>query len=62
MERALTTGEIAKQLGWPLHRVQYLVRTRQIEPTARAGILRLFDPAILERLRTEARQEARYSA
>ena len=39
-----TPGVLAEDLGQPLHRVLYVLRSRQqIRPTARAGRLRLFD-------------------
>jgi hypothetical protein len=42
--RLRTPGVIARELGEPLHRVQYILRTRAfIPPSARAGRLRLYD-------------------
>ncbi len=42
--RLRTPGVIAELLGVPLHRVQYVLRTRpHIRPAARAGRLRLYD-------------------
>ena len=39
-----TPGVIARELGEPLHRVLYVLRTRAfIAPSARAGRLRLYD-------------------
>ena len=39
-----TPGVIAHELGEPLHRVLYVLRTRPcIAPAARAGRLRLYD-------------------
>ena len=38
-----TPGVVARELGVPLHRVQYVLRTRGIMPAARAGRLRLLD-------------------
>ena len=39
-----TPGVIANELGEPLHRIQYVLRTRPyIMPSARAGRFRLFD-------------------
>jgi hypothetical protein len=48
--RALTVGAIARELHEPLHRVQYAIRTRQIEPEATAGNLRIFPPEAIERV------------
>jgi hypothetical protein len=46
----LTPGRIADALDVPLGRVLYVLRTRRIDPTARAGILRLYDAAALEQV------------
>ena len=49
-----TPGLIARELGEPLHRIQYLLRTRDhIRPTARAGLVRLFDREAVSQLRHE---------
>jgi hypothetical protein len=55
MEPRLTTpGTLARTLGVPLHRVLYVLRTRQyIRPAARAGALRLFDRRALAMVRHE---------
>jgi hypothetical protein len=40
----MTPGRIAERLGVPLPRVLYILSTRpHIQPSARAGCLRLFD-------------------
>ena len=56
-----TPGVLAEDLGQPLHRVLYVLRSRQqIRPTARAGRLRLFDREAVEAIRVElARMDAR---
>lgn len=42
--RLRTPGVLAELLGVPLHRVDYILRTRaHIRPAARAGRLRLYD-------------------
>ena len=42
--RLRTPGVIARELGEPLHRILYVLRTRpHIKPSATAGRLRLFD-------------------
>jgi hypothetical protein len=41
--RLWTAGRIARRLRVPIHRVQYVLRSRRITPAARAGRLRLFD-------------------
>jgi len=53
---ALTIGEVARQLQVPLHRAEYLVRSRRIQPVARAGNARLFSEADVRQLRTELNQ------
>ena len=57
MSKALTIGEIARRLGWPNHVVEYLIRSRQIEPAFRAGNLRVFPETVIEQLRNERRKE-----
>ena len=39
---APTVGEIARRLGVAIHRVSYIVRSRDVHPTARAGNARVF--------------------
>lgn len=52
--RLRTPGVLADDLGEPLHRVLYVLRTRgHIRPTASAGRLRLYDRRALEALREE---------
>ena len=52
-KRLLTLGIVAERAGVPIHRVQYFVRSRNIQPTARAGNLRVFDPRVIDRVRRE---------
>lgn len=49
-----TVGDMARELELPIHRVQYLIRSRNIQPTQRAGLIRLFDEATLTALINEA--------
>ena len=52
--RLRTPGVLAELLGVPLHRVDYILRTRRhIRPAARAGRLRLYDNEALAMLRHE---------
>lgn len=51
--RMWTVGSIAKRLGVELHRVEYLIDAREIEPVGRAGIARVFDDAAVERIESE---------
>lgn len=52
-QNLLTVGEVAETLGVPIYRLQYLIRTRNIKPVQRAGILRLFTSDQLELIRAE---------
>lgn len=51
--RSLTIGVLAERLHVPIHRVEYLVRSRDIQPKERAGHLRVFDEKAVETLRQE---------
>ena len=61
----LTIGKIARLLDVPVHRIEYILRTRaDIIPLAVAGRTRLFGVKALRRIRYElnciaAREEAR---
>lgn len=37
-----TVGEIARRLGESLHRIEYVIRSRNIQPVSRAGNVRIF--------------------
>ena len=52
-EKALTLGEIARRLNCPLHKIEYLLRTREIQPIQRAGNLRVFSEKSLGLLKAE---------
>lgn len=66
-KQVITIGVIAAELGEPLHRVMYVLRTRHhVQPTALAGKVRLFDRAAVAMIRHElnaidARREERAS-
>ena len=50
--RLRTPGVIAAELGEPLHRIQYVLRSRiYIRPAATAGRLRLFDAQAVAMIR-----------
>ena len=52
--RMLTPGIIAREVGQPLARVLYVLRTRShIRATARAGTLRLYDRQAVAQVRHE---------
>lgn len=58
-----TPGVIAAELGAPLRRVLYVLRTRNhIKPIGRAGRLRLYDRAAVEMVREEIRAMSRRSS
>lgn len=49
-----TPGVLAADLGVPLHRVLYILHTRHhIQPSARAGRLRLYDREAVAQVRHE---------
>jgi len=51
-----TIGEIARRLGAPVHRVAYIIRTRQIEPESIAGNCRVFSEADVAYIASELRR------
>lgn len=53
---ALTVGEIARRLGQPLHRVEYVIRARHVRPISRAGNARVFADADVELIAGELRR------
>ncbi len=54
LPRLRTPGVIAQELGEPLQRVQYVLRTRShITPAALAGRLRLYDRQAVAMVRHE---------
>jgi DNA-binding transcriptional MerR regulator len=55
---ALTVGEIALRLKASIHRVEYIIRSRAIQPTNRAGNARIFTDADVERIGSELRRIA----
>lgn len=49
-----TLGKVAQHLQVPVHRVQYIVRSRpHLRPIATAGRLRLFDTKTIEQIAKE---------
>jgi hypothetical protein len=47
-----TIGQIAQDLGVPLHRVEFAIRSRGIEPSQRIARWRLWDDAGFERVKS----------
>ena len=52
----LTVGMIAKELGCPVHRVNYILRSRDIRPAARAGNLGVYQRSDVDRIASEIRR------
>ena len=46
--RVLTVGEIAARLGQPIHRIEYVIDSRGLRPTAWAGHARIFSESDLQ--------------
>ncbi|MEQ9095398.1 MAG: hypothetical protein RIE32_03960 [Phycisphaerales bacterium] len=55
-DRLPTVGQIARQLDVPVHRIEYLIRTRNIQHVGRAGIARVYDAKDVEALAEELRR------
>jgi hypothetical protein len=56
----LTAGEVAIRLNKPFFRVAYAIKSRGIAPAIRAGQIRLYGPAEVEKIAAALRQiEAR---
>jgi hypothetical protein len=53
-----TIGQLAKELNADQHQVLYVIRTRKIQPVARAGAYRLFDGAAVDRIASELKRIA----
>jgi hypothetical protein len=50
-----TVGEIARRLGEPVHRIEYIIRSRGIRPRGVAGNCRVFAVADVQRIASELR-------
>ncbi len=51
-----TVGEIARRIGCPLHRVEYVIRARRLRPKGRAGNVRVFSEADVKFIAAEIRR------
>ena len=51
-----TIGEIARRLGEPTHRIEYVIRARRIRPCGRAGNARVFPEAAVEAISIELKR------
>lgn len=54
----LTVGEIARRLGQPVHRIEYIILSRKIQPAGWAGHSRVFVDSDLSRIASELRRIA----
>jgi hypothetical protein len=53
-----TVGEIARRLGVPLHKVEYVIRARGIAPPGWAGNARVFTDADVAQIGSELKRIA----
>lgn len=53
---ALTVGEIARQTNQPVHRIEYIIRSRNIQPNQRAGNARVFSKSDFEFIASEIKR------
>ncbi|UCC31271.1 MAG: hypothetical protein JSU86_03145 [Phycisphaerales bacterium] len=51
-----TVGEIARRTGYAVHRVEYVIRSRNIRASSRAGNARVFTEADVEQIASELRR------
>ena len=51
--RLLTVGEIAKRTGEPPHRIIYVIRSRRIQPQAKAGPAYVYSDESAARIQRE---------
>lgn len=51
-----TVGEIERRTGYPLHRIEYIIRARGIQPAGRAGNVRVFAEDDVELIAEELRK------
>ncbi len=51
-----TVGEIVRRLSEPLHRIEYVIRARDIRPVGWAGNARIFSEADVDYIRSELRR------
>ena len=54
--RQLTIGEICRRLSEPSHRVRYVMQTRGIAPSSRAGVAGIYTEADLAHIQSELRR------
>ena len=58
-QRLWTIGDIARHLGIPANRVDYVIRMHNIRENQRAGILRCYDQANVEAIERAVRRTSK---
>lgn len=53
---APTVGEISRRTGVSIHRVEYIIRARNIQPSSRAGNVQIFSEVYVEHIASELRR------
>ena len=53
---APTIGEISRRTGEPIHRVEYIIRARGLEPVGWAGNARIYSECDVTYIRSELRR------
>ena len=53
---AATIGEISRRLGQPVHRVEWIIRARNVRPVQRAGNCRIFSQEDVDYIAAELRR------
>ena len=53
---AATVGAIARRLGEPVHRIQYVIASRGIQPISKAGSCYVYSEAAVARIASELRR------
>lgn len=57
VQNLLTVGDIAARVGEPLHRVEYVLRTRrQLRPLGRVANARVYNESDLQFIKSELRR------
>lgn len=48
-----TVGEIARRLNEPVHRIEYVIRSRGLQPVSRAGHAGIYSDADVQNIASE---------
>jgi hypothetical protein len=54
IKRLLTVGEIHRRTGIALHKIEYIIRSRGVEPIGSTGNARVFSEDVVNRILTAA--------